>query len=226
MVVAEVSGVEYSYSTPGEHVHALRGVDLTLVAGQVVALLGSSGSGKSTLLNLLAGLDVASCGEVTVLGTALSRLSERERTEFRLHTIGLVFQEHNLIPQLTAAENVEILLRAQGLVAPRARTIEALDAVGLADQAHRRPPEMSGGQRQRVGVARAIAGRRPLVLCDEPTGSLDSQNSAALFGILRTMAQERGITVLVATHDRDALMFAHSAVTMSDGVIRQPAAVS
>lgn len=217
--IIEVGGVEYAYATPGETVRALRGVNLTLEEGSVTVLHGASGSGKSTLLNLLAGLDVASAGKVRVLGQDLAKLSEPERSKFRLNNIGLVFQEHNLVPQLTAAENVEILMRARGITQPARRAMEALETLGLTRQARRRPSEMSGGQRQRVGIARAIAGDRPLVLCDEPTGALDSRNSAALFALLQQMAADRRIAVLIATHDMGALEYATQELEIEDGLI-------
>ncbi|MFV0407651.1 MAG: ABC transporter ATP-binding protein [Propioniciclava sp.] len=201
-------------------------MNLSLISGEFTVLFGASGSGKSTLLNLFAGLDVPSHGQLEVLTTNLSTLTHAARTKFHLHNIGLVFQEHNLIPQFTAVENVEILLRARGADAPHRHAMAALEAVGLTEQAHRRPAEMSGGQRQRVGVARAIAGDRPLVLCDEPTGSLDSQNSTALFAILKRMAEEQGIAVLVATHDAGALDYAHVRRDITDGAISPASEVS
>lgn len=192
---------------------------MTVGAGEFVCLFGASGSGKSTLLSLIAGLDVPSAGTVDVLGTRLSTLGEAERTAFRLQNVGMVFQEHNLISQLTALENVELLLRCQGVSSPRTIGLEALESVGLINEAHRRPPEMSGGQRQRVGIARAIAGRRPLVLCDEPTGALDSVNGDQLFHTLRCQAADEGVAVLVATHDPQALRYAHTELVMRDGAI-------
>ena len=219
MAVVRVDQAEYVYETPGETVRALQGVSLSLEAGELACLFGASGSGKSTLLSLVAGLDVPSAGTVDVLGERVSKMGEVERTAFRLEHVGMVFQDHNLISQLTAVENVELLLRCRGVTAPRAKALEALESVGLAGEAHRRPPEMSGGQRQRVGIARAIAGDRPLVLCDEPTGSLDSVNGDLLFQTLRSRAVEAGVAVLVATHDPQALNYAHSELVMVDGVI-------
>ena len=219
MSVVSAYGVEYSYSAPGEEVHALRGVDLTVARGEFACVFGASGSGKSTLLSLLAGLDTPSAGTVEVAGTTLSALGDTERTAFRLANVGMVFQDHNLIAQLTAVENVELLLRCRGVEGARAVALTALKAVGLADQAHRRPTEMSGGQRQRVGIARAIAGGRPLVLCDEPTGSLDSNNGDQVFKILRGQASENGTTVLVATHDPQALEYADTQYVIADGTV-------
>lgn len=169
--------------------------------------------------SLLAGLDVPTAGSINVLGVEVSGLSEAERTAFRLEKVGMVFQDHNLISQFTAVENVELLLRCRGVVASRQTALDALEMVGLADQAHRRPSEMSGGQRQRVGIARAIAGDRPLVLCDEPTGALDSANGELLFEALRSSAADRGIAVLVATHDPQALRYAHTEFVMTDVAI-------
>lgn len=219
MAALRVSGATYTYDTPGEEVHALRGVDLKVDPGEMACLVGASGSGKSTLLTLLAGLDVPASGQVEVLGHDLAAMSEKERTAFRLQHIGVVFQDHNLVPQLTACENVELLLRARGVAGARPEALRALESVGVLEQAHRRPTDMSGGQRQRVGVARAIAGERAVVVCDEPTGSLDSRNSEQLFALLRDLARDRGVGVLVATHDHLALPYADSRLTLVDGVI-------
>lgn len=212
-------GVEYSYFTPSEEVHALRGVDLHVEPGGITCLFGASGSGKSTLLTLLAGLDVPRVGTVEVLGRSLETMTEKARAEFRLHHIGLVFQEHNLVPQLSARENVEILLSARGVADATRVALEALDAVGLAKEAARRPAELSGGQRQRVGIARALAGKRSIVLCDEPTGALDSTNARHLFAILAERAKSDHVAVLIATHDERALEYASSEVVMVDGAI-------
>lgn len=146
-------------------------------------------------------------------------MADAERTDLRLRTVGMVFQEHNLVAQFTARENVEIILRCQGDSSPRESALELLDAVGVADLADRLPGAMSGGQRQRVGVARALAGDRPFLLCDEPTGSLDSANSAALFERLAHLADEKKVGCLIASHDPLAEKFAHRVLRMRDGVI-------
>lgn len=217
MILLQAEGVTYTYSTPSEEVHALQGVDLFVHAGEFVCLMGASGSGKSTLLTLLAGIDVPEQGSVDVLGTRLSDLRETERTAFRLENIGIVFQEHNLIEQLSAQENVELLVRSRGLADAGRLASEALSSVGLQDEARRRPGELSGGQRQRVGIARALAGHRPLVLCDEPTGALDQANSRDLFATLRERAAEQGVGIVVATHDALAIDYADTVLTMTDG---------
>lgn len=213
--------VFFDYKTPGEQVHALRGVDLVLEPGRVTCIMGASGSGKSTLLKVLAGLEIPKQGEVTVLGEELTSMTERERTRFRLNHVGMVFQDHMLIDQLTAAENVEILLQARGVQACRSVALEALDAVGLDGLGARRPSELSGGQRQRVGVARALAGGRQILLCDEPTGSLDRSNATNLFSLIQQAARSINAAVLIATHDEVAIQHCDMILCMSDGLLTQ-----
>ncbi len=212
-------GLRFAYPMASEHVQALAGVDLDLQRGELVCLTGASGSGKSTLLNCIAGLELPDEGTVLVDGTDVARLGEDERTRLRLMTIGMVFQDHNLIAQFTASENIQVILRCQGAESPGEEAQHLLELVGVRELADRLPTEMSGGQRQRLGIARALAGGRPYLLCDEPTGSLDSANSTALFQRLRHLTREEGVGCLVATHDPLAHEHADRVVHMQDGVL-------
>jgi putative ABC transport system ATP-binding protein len=199
-------------------VKALRGVDLEVRAGEFVALVGPSGSGKTTLLNLVGALDVPTSGEVEVLGQSLVGLSRSARAQLRLHRIGFVFQAYNLVPVLTARENVEFVLELQGAGRERRqRAVEVLEQVGLGELADRRPLEMSGGQQQRVAVARAIASRPPLVLADEPTANLDGENAEVLMHLMRDLRETQGMTFIFSTHDARVVEHAVRVVTLVDG---------
>ncbi|MDR2975565.1 MAG: ABC transporter ATP-binding protein [Propionibacteriaceae bacterium] len=205
------------YQLKSNSIHALRDVTLTLDPGEMVCLFGASGSGKSTLLNVLAGLDLPDSGSVQVCGKAITDMSEDERTALRLNAIGMVFQDNNLIGQFTARENIELILRCQGAQSPKQTAVGLLDQLGVADLADRRPVDMSGGQRQRVGIARALAGDRPIVLCDEPTGALDRTNSDALFMLLRRLTYSTNVGVIIATHDRVAETYTDRVLEITDG---------
>jgi putative ABC transport system ATP-binding protein len=200
-------------------VNALRGVSMRIEPGEFVAIKGASGSGKSTLLHLLAALDVADRGEIVVAGTNLRQLPNPNR--YRRETIGLVFQLHALLPHLDAQQNVEIPMfgTARSLRERRAAAIELLAAVGLGRKEHRRPPEMSGGERQRVAVARALANDPLVLLADEPTGSLDPEAVATVLALFRRIREERGVTIVMVTHDAVVAGVADRTVTMSAGVI-------
>lgn len=204
----------------GAAVAAVRGVDLVVAPGEFVALMGPSGCGKSTLLNLIAGVDVPDRGEVHVLGQRIDRLSEAERAALRLRRIGFVFQRFHLLPVLTAAENVELVLAEAGV--PRAerqrRVAELLAYVGLAERARHRPPQLSGGEQQRVAIARALANGPALILADEPTGELDRATGAEILRLFRQVHRE-GTTLLVVTHDPDVAACAERVVRMRDGRI-------
>ncbi|MDR0285799.1 MAG: ABC transporter ATP-binding protein [Propionibacteriaceae bacterium] len=216
-VLVDAEGIVADYVVKTGRVQALKGVDVMIEAGEAVCLFGASGSGKSTLLNVLAGLDVPDAGRLRVCGEDMLSLSDVQRTALRLRSIGMVFQDNNLVAQFTAVENVELILRCQGVGSPRRGAAELLAALGVADLADRYPADMSGGQRQRVGIARALAGQRAVILCDEPTGALDRANSELLFGLLRDLAHSYGIGVLVATHDRLAERYADRVLEICDG---------
>jgi len=207
--------------TAGRHaVWALRGVDLEIEKGEFLALVGPSGSGKTTLLNLIGALDVPTAGELTVLDRRIAGLSRRERAMMRLRSIGFVFQAYNLVPVLTALENVEFVLELQGVGAGRrARALEVLDELGLADLADRRTNELSGGQQQRVAVARAVAARPKLVLADEPTANLDGENAETLMHLMRDLRDRHGMTFVFSTHDARVVAHAVRVVTLVDGKV-------
>jgi putative ABC transport system ATP-binding protein len=201
-------------------VHALRGVSLQVRAGELVAVMGPSGSGKSTLLNLAGGLDAPTSGQVVVEGVVLGSLSRRELAAVRRRRVGYVFQDLNLLPSLTAAENVGLPLELDGvrLRQVRATALAALDEVGLAHLANRFPDEMSGGQQQRVAIARALVGDRRLILADEPTGALDSQTGEAVLKLIRARVDAGAAGVLV-THEARHAAWADRVVFLRDGSI-------
>ena len=206
----------------GAHVvPALRGVSLTIGSGEFVAVMGPSGSGKSTLLHLLGGLDVPDEGRVVIAGQVLGALSDDAATVFRRRHVGIVFQAYNLLPTLTAAENVALPLLLDDV--PRrevdARVGEALTAVGMAARRSHRPAELSGGEQQRIAVARALVVEPALVLADEPTGSLDSRTAADVLEFLGRAARDRGRTILMVTHDREAAASADRVLHMVDGML-------
>ncbi|MGE5184928.1 MAG: ABC transporter ATP-binding protein [Acidobacteriota bacterium] len=212
-------GLERTFKTGAQEVRALRGVDLAVGDREFVALVGPSGSGKTTLLNLLGALDRPSKGELVVLGHHLDQLSSHERADVRLHSIGFVFQAYNLVPVLTALENVEFILELQGMPAHerRERARAVLDELGLSDVIDRRPRELSGGQQQRVAVARAVASRPRLVLADEPTANLDGENAEILMHLMRDLRDRHGMTYLFSTHDPRVVAHAVRVITLVDG---------
>lgn len=221
MEVVSCRGVARTYQEESVPVHALRGVDFDVRAGDFVSLSGPSGSGKSTLLNIIGGLDRSDEGSVTVDGVGLGDLSESALAELRLNKIGFVFQAYNLIPVLSAIENVEFILQLQGVSAQerKARAEQALTSMGLADMSHRRPGELSGGQQQRVAIARAIVTRPVLLLADEPTANLDSTTTEELLGVLRDLNQNHAMTIVTATHDPLVMSYTTRKVQLRDGAI-------
>jgi putative ABC transport system ATP-binding protein len=217
MVVAR--GLVRDYASGGAVVHALRGVDLRVPRGELLAVRGRSGSGKTTLLNLLGGLDVPTAGTVTVDGTEITGMSEAAAADVRRRTIAFVFQTFGLIPILTAAENVEVPLRLVG-AEPRERdrrVAELLELVGLGERARHRPHELSGGEQQRVAIARALANRPKLLLADEPTGQLDSETGRRIMLLIRTVVRAESVTAIVATHDPVMLEVADRSIELLDG---------
>ncbi len=216
--IVSARGVTRVFTQGNLQVPALRGVDLEVYEGEFLAIVGPSGSGKTTLLNLIGALDVQTAGELTVAGRSVAALSKSARAELRLRAIGFVFQAYNLVPVLTALENVEFVLELQGAGADRrTRALEVLDELHLADLAHRRPGELSGGQQQRVAVARAVAARPRLVLADEPTANLDGENAETLMHLMRDLCQARHMTFLFSTHDPRVVAHAERVVTLLDG---------
>ena len=206
------------YETGRVQAHALRGVTLDVMAGDFLSIVGPSGSGKTTLLNLIGALDSQTDGELIVLGRDMGDLSRRQRADMRLKSLGFVFQAYNLVPVLTARENVEFVLELQGEGSERtARAREVLEELGLTELADRRPLEMSGGQQQRVAVARAVASRPKLVLADEPTANLDGENAEILMNMMRRLRDEHAMTFLFSTHDPRVIAHATRVVTLTDG---------
>ena len=219
--MVEASNVDKRYDTGKVQVHALQGVSFKVPRGQMVAIMGPSGSGKTTLLNCLSGLDAIDDGEVLIEGVALGAMSDDERTDYRARRMGFVFQFYNLMPVLSAVENVELPLLVARVPARRARAkaLEALDMVGLAERAAHVPDELSGGQRQRVTIARALVNDPAIVWADEPTGDLDSENAEEIVALMRALNRDRGLTFLIVTHDISVGRATDRIVRMVDGQI-------
>jgi putative ABC transport system ATP-binding protein len=205
--VAILSKVEKTYRMDAVDVPVIRGVDFLVRPGYFTVLLGPSGSGKTTLLNMLGCIDRPDSGEVVVAGRAINQLSENELSDFRAKNIGFVFQNFNLLPVLTAYENIEYPLLLAGMSHERRhkRVTRLLDAVGLTDRAHNRPGQLSGGQRQRVAIARALSRKPKLVIADEPTANLDSKTGAAILALMRRMQERYKISFVFSSHDRELI---------------------
>jgi putative ABC transport system ATP-binding protein len=214
-------GLGKTYQRGGEEIHVLQGLNLDVDAGDFVAFMGPSGSGKTTLLNLLGGLDVPSAGSVTVAGDEITRMSTRKLTAWRARHVGFVFQMYNLIPVLTAFQNVELpLLLTRLSKTDRRRHVEtALAVVGLGDRMHHYPRQLSGGQEQRVGIARAIVADPTFLLCDEPTGDLDRKSADEVLELVDRLVREHGKTVLMVTHDPLAAERARVVLHLEKGVL-------
>jgi putative ABC transport system ATP-binding protein len=209
------------YGAGDTAVDALNGVSLEIAAGELTAVMGPSGSGKSTLMHLLAGLDRPTAGEVTIAGTAISTLSDNALTKLRRRHIGFVFQFFNLLPMLTAEENVLLPLSIAGETPPREWIDGLLESVGLSDRRSHRPAELSGGQQQRVAIARALVSRPSVVFADEPTGNLDSKTSGEILELLRRSVEELGQTLVMVTHDAGAATIADRILFLADGRIER-----
>jgi putative ABC transport system ATP-binding protein len=210
-----------TYDTGSQKVQALRAVDFAVKLGEMVAVMGPSGCGKTTLLNCLSGLDGIDSGEIWLEGKNLARMSDKERTTYRAQRMGFIFQVYNLLPVLSAVENVELPLLVSGVAAKeaRARSIAALERVGLAQWAKHRPAEMSGGQRQRVTIARSLVNNPALIWADEPTGALDSKTANEIVSLLVELNERDGLTCVIVTHDPGVGERCHRIVRMRDGQI-------
>jgi len=219
--IIKIAGLKKTYNPNKVPVHALKGIDLTISEGEFTAIVGPSGSGKSTLLNMVGGLDNPTAGSVQINGVDITNLPENKLIEFRLQNIGFVFQAYNLIPVLTAKENVEFVMLLQNR--PKNERHERVDAllkaVGLENEIDRRPVELSGGQQQRVAVARALASKPSFVLADEPTANLDSKSAENLLDIMERLNKEEGMTFLFSTHDNRVVKRARRVITIEDGLI-------
>lgn len=220
-IIISLSNIRKTYQSKGITVNALRGISLGIDKGAFAALAGPSGSGKTTLLNIIGGLDTPSAGSVTVGGVNLEELTPKELAALRLEKIGFVFQAYNLIPVLTAMENVEYVLLLQGLDKDEryARSEAVLKEVGLEKETDRRPHELSGGQQQRVAVARAVVSEPDIVLADEPTANLDQRTGAHLLDMMHQLNASKHITFLFSTHDTMVMERAESLFYMTDGII-------
>jgi len=220
-LIIQAVGVHKVYHTGQVSVTALRGVDLSVRRGEMVAVMGPSGCGKTTLLNCLSGLDTADQGQIAIEGVSLSGMSDRERTAYRARRMGFVFQFYNLLPVLSAVENVELPLLVSGmrLGEARKRALESLAQVGLAQRAYHRPAELSGGERQRTTIARALVNRPALVWADEPTGDLDSETASEIMDVLVDLNREQGLTFILVTHDRGVGSRCGRIVRMRDGLV-------
>jgi putative ABC transport system ATP-binding protein len=222
-LLVQVRGLDKTYQRGSETIHVLQGLDLNVAAGEFVAFMGPSGSGKSTLLNLLGGIALPSAGTITVAGDETTHLSGSKLTTWRARHVGFVFQMYNLIPVLTAFQNVELpLLLTKLSKAQRRQHVElAMSLVGLADRMHHYPRQLSGGQEQRVGIARAIVADPTFLLCDEPTGDLDRKSADEVLDLLEKLSTEHKKTVLMVTHDPLAAQRAHRVLHLDKGVLRE-----
>ena len=218
----EVQGLKKNYPLGKTTVHALRGIDLTIAQGSLLGVIGPSGSGKTTLLNIIGCIDRASEGSVKISDQEITTLNDRQITDIRLHRIGFIFQTFNLIPVLSALENVEfplLLMKKHSKTEVRKRAEKLLDEVGLAAQAQQRPAELSGGQRQRVAIARALVTSPDIVLADEPTANLDSVTGAQILDLMKEMNRSENTTFIFSTHDANVLKYAKDLVKIRDGMI-------
>jgi len=220
-VMIEARQVVKTYSTGKDEFQALKGIDFSVRRGEMVAVMGPSGSGKTTLLNALSGLDEINSGSIFLEGQDLARMKDRERTTYRARRMGFIFQVYNLLPVLSAVENVELPLLVSGVKpkVAREKSLSALETVGLVDWAKHRPAELSGGQRQRVTIARALVNDPAIVWADEPTGALDSKTATEIMDLMRDLNQRNGLTFVIVTHDATIGAQTDRLVRMRDGLI-------
>jgi putative ABC transport system ATP-binding protein len=218
-----IKGIEMALQSGRQVLQILQGVDWEIPGGNIQLLMGPSGSGKTTLLSILAGLLTPTQGKVYLLGEEITKLSRSKLARFRLQHIGFIFQDFNLFPALTAAENIEVVLNIKGIKGRVARhqAQSLLEQVGLGDKSKQKPRDLSGGQKQRVAIARALAGHPQLIMADEPTASLDSQSGHAVMELLRKLAKEEGATVLIVTHDPRIIDVADRVAHLDEGVLKQ-----
>jgi len=214
-----VRDLRKTYRVGEVDVHALRGVDMDVSHGEFLAVVGPSGSGKSTLFNILGGLAAPSSGEVLIDGVDLRKLSDSQRTELRQRKVGFVFQKYNLLPTLSAADNIELAQALAGIKERPADFDQTLQLLGIKSRLHHKPSSLSAGEQQRVAIARALVNQPALLLADEPTGNLDTANSDAVLDILRNLNKRIGQTILMITHNPEAAAYADRTVTMRDGIV-------
>ena len=223
MEIIEIKNLSKTYNPKTIPVHAVNQVNLTFKEGEFTAIVGASGSGKTTLLNMIGGIDNPSDGEVWIASNNLTNMSETQKTKFRRDHIGFVFQSYNLLPVLTAIENVEFIMEMQGkpVKERHSRSKELLSAIGLSDRLHSRPGKLSGGQQQRVAVARALAHKPKFVIADEPTANLDSKSTADLLDIMVKLNEQEGITFIFSTHDQRVVDRARRVIVFEDGRVKE-----
>ena len=223
MPIVEAINVVKDYDTGDVVVKALRGLGLSVEPGEMIAIMGPSGCGKTTLLNCLSGIDEINSGDIFIEGVGLAGMSDNEKTDHRAKRMGFIFQAYNLLPVLSAVENVELPLLVSGIKPriAREKALNALDLVGLLDWAAHKPAEMSGGQQQRVTIARALVNEPAIIWADEPTGNLDKENSRQIMELLCRLNEELGQTYIVVTHDPDVGHMAHRIVHMDEGIIKR-----
>ena len=221
MKIIEINNLVKTYKNAEVEIHAIDGVSLTFEEGEFAAIVGPSGSGKTTLLNMIGGLDSPTKGDIIIDSQNIVALSPSKIIDFRLHNIGFVFQSYNLIPVLTAKENVEFIMELQGKTKTERtkRSLDLLSAVGLEDRINSRPSNLSGGQQQRVAVARALASKPKFILADEPTANLDSKSTENLLNIMENLNKEEGITFIFSTHDQRVINKARRVITIEDGKV-------
>jgi putative ABC transport system ATP-binding protein len=226
--IIEISGVIKDYPLGKTIVHALRGINLTIEEGDLMTIMGPSGSGKTTLLNVIGCIDQATSGSVKVCGEEVTAFSDRKVTSLRLHRIGFIFQTFNLIPVLTALENVEfplLLMKKKSKGVIRSTAERLIEKVGIKEYLHHKPAELSGGQRQRVAIARALVTNPDIVLADEPTANLDSVTGAQILDLMKDMNAREKTTFIFSTHDSNVLKYAKTAVKIGDGLIEEKTAL-